>query len=101
MGRSLPSSAGWSGYPSIAALSINPGIDAMGQPRPHWGGLSGTFPRAPPRARRNADLFLEGAIERGLGFVSHLGAGLRDADAGLFEQPPRQLQAPAREILHR
>jgi hypothetical protein len=30
MGRSLPSFAGWSGYPSIAALSINPGIDAMG-----------------------------------------------------------------------
>ena len=31
MGRSLPSFAGWSGYPSIAALSINPGIDVMGQ----------------------------------------------------------------------
>src|SRR6266567_4086532 len=29
MGRSLRSFAGWSGYPSIAALSINPGIDAM------------------------------------------------------------------------
>ncbi len=42
MGRSLPSFAGWSGCPSIAVLSINPGIDAMGhfrtrapQSRPH------------------------------------------------------------------
>src|SRR6202521_1033026 len=35
MGRSLPSSAGWSGYPSIAALSMNPGIDAMGHVRTH------------------------------------------------------------------
>jgi hypothetical protein len=26
----FPISAGWSGYPSIAALSINPGIDVMG-----------------------------------------------------------------------
>jgi len=30
-GRSLPSFAGRFGYPSIAALSINPGIDVMGQ----------------------------------------------------------------------
>jgi hypothetical protein len=27
----LPDFVGWSGYPSIAALSINPGIDVMGQ----------------------------------------------------------------------
>src|SRR6266481_886050 len=33
-GRSLPSFAGWSGYPSIAALSINPWIDANGMDRP-------------------------------------------------------------------
>ena len=26
----LPDFAGWSGYPSIAAFLINPGIDAMG-----------------------------------------------------------------------
>ena|SRR6266478_2024150 len=31
MGRSLPSFRGGSGYPSIVALSINPGIDVMGQ----------------------------------------------------------------------
>ena len=31
MGRGLPDFAGWSGYPSIAGLSINPGIDVMGQ----------------------------------------------------------------------
>ena len=30
MGRGLPSFAGWSGYASIAALPINPGIDAIG-----------------------------------------------------------------------
>jgi hypothetical protein len=37
-GGGLPDFAGWSGYPSIAALSINPGIDVMYQkemlPRP-------------------------------------------------------------------
>ena len=27
----LPDFAGWSGYPSIAALAINPRIDVMGQ----------------------------------------------------------------------
>ena len=31
IGRSLPSFAGWSSYPSIAALLINPGIVVMGQ----------------------------------------------------------------------
>jgi hypothetical protein len=31
MGGGLPDFAGWSGYPSIAAFLINPGIDAMGQ----------------------------------------------------------------------
>jgi hypothetical protein len=31
MGGCLPDFAGWSGYPSIAALSINPGIDVMCQ----------------------------------------------------------------------
>jgi hypothetical protein len=30
-GGCLPDFAGWSGYPSIPALSINPGIDVMGQ----------------------------------------------------------------------
>jgi hypothetical protein len=30
-GGCLPDFAGWSGYPSIAALSINPRIDLMGQ----------------------------------------------------------------------
>jgi hypothetical protein len=30
----LPDFAGWSGYPSIAALSTNRGIDVMGQYRP-------------------------------------------------------------------
>ena len=30
-GSCLPDFAGWSGYPSMAALSINPGIDVMGQ----------------------------------------------------------------------
>ena len=33
MGGSLPDFVGSSGYPSIAVLSINPGIDAMGQNR--------------------------------------------------------------------
>jgi hypothetical protein len=33
--RALPTIfAGWSGYPSIAAFSINPAIDAMCQKRP-------------------------------------------------------------------
>jgi len=31
VGGGLPDFAGWSGYPSIAAFLINPGIDAMGQ----------------------------------------------------------------------
>ena len=31
MGGCLPDFAGWSGYPSIAAMPINPGIDMMGQ----------------------------------------------------------------------
>ncbi len=31
VGGCLSDFAGWSGYPSIAALSINPGIDVMGQ----------------------------------------------------------------------
>jgi hypothetical protein len=33
VGGGLPDFAGWSGYPSIAAFLINPGIDAMGQTR--------------------------------------------------------------------
>jgi hypothetical protein len=35
----LPDFAGWSSYPSIAALSINLGIDVMGHnlPRPPYG----------------------------------------------------------------
>ena len=31
VGVGLPDFAGWSGYPSIAAFLVNPGIDAMGQ----------------------------------------------------------------------
>jgi hypothetical protein len=37
MGGCLPDFAGWSGYPSIAALSINPGIDVMCQVRTQRG----------------------------------------------------------------
>ncbi len=33
VGGGLPDFAGWSGYPSIAAFSINPGIDTMGHQR--------------------------------------------------------------------
>jgi hypothetical protein len=35
MGGCLPDFVGRSGYPSIAALSINPGIDVMGHNRTH------------------------------------------------------------------
>jgi hypothetical protein len=31
----LPDIAGWSGYPPIAAVPINPGIDVMGQELSH------------------------------------------------------------------
>ena len=31
IGGCVPDFAGWSGYPSIAVLSLNPGIDAMCQ----------------------------------------------------------------------
>ena len=31
MGSCLPDFAGWSGYPPIAALTIDPEIDVMGQ----------------------------------------------------------------------
>ena len=45
--------------------------------------LEGTVvhPRAPPRSRRHAHLLLEGAVERSLRFISHLGRCLSDADA--------------------
>jgi hypothetical protein len=45
----LPDFAGWSGYPSIAALSINLGIDVMGHwtlPRPTETRLPAAFLRA-------------------------------------------------------
>src|SRR6266481_9918193 len=50
MDSSLPSFAGWSGYPSIAALLINPGIDVMGQKRPH--SITSTSKQHQPARRR-------------------------------------------------
>jgi hypothetical protein len=51
MSGSLPSFAGWSGFPSIAALSINPGIDVMGQ---HPTSCNGTDQQAPVSKTANA-----------------------------------------------
>jgi hypothetical protein len=34
IGGCVPDFAGWSGYPSIAVLSLNPGIDVMCQTLP-------------------------------------------------------------------
>ena len=56
---------------------------------------SGIHSRTSPRARRDANLLLEGAIERGLRLVANFGTSLCDANAGPFEQAPGQLQAPA------
>jgi hypothetical protein len=47
MGGSLPDFVGSSGYPSIAVLSINPRIDAMGQNRTQAQGI-----RLDPEMRR-------------------------------------------------
>jgi hypothetical protein len=39
MGGRLHDFAGWSDYPSIAALSINPVIDVMGQSGRRWSNM--------------------------------------------------------------
>ena len=43
-------------------------------------------------------MLFEGAIEGGLGFVADFGRGPGDAKSSLFEQPTRELQAPACHI---
>jgi hypothetical protein len=47
-GGFLSDFARWSGYPSIAAMSSNPGIDAMGHNRTH---AMGRHSIIPPRGR--------------------------------------------------
>src|SRR5947207_7089505 len=54
-----------------------------------------------PGARRNADKFLEGAIERGFGFVADRGGSGGDGSASSFQQLGRKLETPPRQIVHR
>ena len=54
-----------------------------------------------PGARRNADEFLEGAIERGFGFVADRGGSGGDGGASSFQELGRKLETPPRKIVHR